>query len=380
VPFIEVRDLVKTFRPPGSVPVRAVDDVSVSADDGQMLVLLGESGSGKTTLLRCIAGLEQADVGEIRIGGRLVFSSKEHKNEPPRARQLGMVFQGYALWPHMTAGENVSYPLAVRGIRPRERTERAARYLELVGCTHLAGRYPHELSGGQQQRIALGRALAYEPALVLFDEPLSSLDAGLREELRLQIRDLKRQLKFTGVYVTHDQTEAFFLGDKIAILASGRLLQLGSPREVYSRPATPIVARFLGCTNVMKGIVTKQNGTWSFRTLETEGFDLSGAVWSGDPGAGTGIICARPDATLVLPVDGAPVPGRMYGAIDDRMDLAGQVEYVIRLKSGRNWRSRIGAGHDVLRAGAAVEVVVRPGQLFMYAIPTDAAAAIEYSQ
>jgi len=344
-----------------------VDHVSVSADEGEMLVLLGESGSGKTTLLRCIAGLEKADAGEIHIGGRLVFSSRTGKNEPTRSRQLGMIFQGYALWPHMTVQENVGYPLAVRKIPPSERGKRTNEYLDLVGCGHLAARYPHELSGGQQQRIALARALAYEPTLVLFDEPLSNLDAGLRDELRLQIRELKRRLKFTGVYVTHDQTEAFLLADKVAILARGRLLQTGSPKQVYSNPIRLEVARFLGCTNALEGEAAQDAGRWWLRSPELTDLDISQAVWPAPPEHGRVTICARPDATLITRAELSATAGRLCGELRDVVDLGGQVEYLIRLKSGRLWRSRVEATGDGLRIGDTVEIEIKTGNLFAYA-------------
>jgi iron(III) transport system ATP-binding protein len=331
-----------------------------------MLVLLGESGSGKTTLLRCIAGLEKPDAGDINLAGKVVFSSKTGKNEPTRARQLGMIFQSYALWPHMTVAANVGYPLTVRGVAPKERSARVANYLALAGCSHLGQRYPHELSGGQQQRIALARTLVYEPKIVLFDEPLSNLDAGLRDDLRLHIREVKRRLGLTGIYVTHDQAEAFFLADKVAIMANGRLLQIGLPREVYSHPGSLEVAQFLGCTNILEGMYTQVDGKWSIVAAERDPVEISSAVRLGVFNNASGTICARPDATLIGLSEGSPLPGRLSGEIRDVVDLGGQLEYVIRLKDGRLWRSRAVSSPEGLDPGKIVEVTVKDGHLFAF--------------
>ena len=210
--YIEIAGVSKRFsRRGGTVdtPVAALQSIGIGVEAGRMLALVGHSGSGKTTLLRCIAGLETPDEGTIRLGDRTVFSSQDGTNVPTEKRNLGLIFQSYALWPNMTAERNVAYPLRRRKVAEGEIRERVGRYLELVGCGQLGDRYPHELSGGQQQRIALARALVYEPEVVLFDEPLSNLDTSLREHLRAQIREIQRRVGFTGVYVTHDQGEAF---------------------------------------------------------------------------------------------------------------------------------------------------------------------------
>ncbi len=235
--------------------VRAVDDLSLSVDEGEMLVLVGPSGCGKTTCLRCIAGLEEPTAGTIRIGNRTVNAPSEGLFVAPERREIGMVFQSYAIWPHMTLFNNVAYPLRAIGVRRAEIQERVARVLKLVQLDHLADRYSSQISGGQQQRVALARSLIAEPELLLFDEPLSNLDAGLRLQMRIEIKELQNRLGFTAVYVTHDQTEAMAIADRIAIISGGVLQQIGSPRDIYDRPANAFVAGFMGTTNLIGGEV-----------------------------------------------------------------------------------------------------------------------------
>ena len=222
----------------------ALSDVHLHIDPGTFLVLLGPSGSGKTTLLRCQAGIERLTDGSIAIGGRVVAGPGVHL--PPERRRLAMVFQDYALWPHMTALRNVEFPLRQLKLSHAQARQQASSMLERVGLSHLAARYPNELSGGEQQRVALARALVGGVGLLLFDEPLSNLDADLREQLRLEISTLARDIGATSVYITHDQAEAFALADTIGVLCEGRLVQLGRPEELYLQPASPFVARFTG--------------------------------------------------------------------------------------------------------------------------------------
>ena len=244
---LQIESLVKRYD--ASSQVRAVDDVSLTVAPGEMLVLLGPSGCGKTTLLRCVAGLEQAQEGRIILEGRTVFDGAHGLNIPTHQRDIGMVFQNYSLWPHMSVRENVEYPLSARRTSREQRQARVHEMLEVVQCQHLADRIPAMLSGGQQQRIALARALASKPKIMLLDEPLSNLDALLRVELRAHLRAIHREVGFTGIYVTHDQVEAFNLGTRVAVMRSGRIEQLGSARDVFERPATDVVARFLGIRN-----------------------------------------------------------------------------------------------------------------------------------
>ncbi len=222
----------------------ALDDVSLRVTGGEVFFLLGPSGCGKTTLLRIVAGLEMADRGRILLGDRDVTRM------PARLREAVMVFQGYALWPHMSVEKNVGFGLDVRGVPSRERRAAVALALEQVKLSDLAGRKPGQLSGGQQQRVALARALVVKPRVLLLDEPLSNLDAGLRIEMRDEIRGLCREAGLTALYVTHDQHEAMAIADRIALMRDGRIEQVGSPREIYDRPASHFAARFMGDTNL----------------------------------------------------------------------------------------------------------------------------------
>ena len=238
-PAVVVQALTKRYG-----PVTALDDIGLSAGGGRFTVLLGPSGSGKTTLLRCIAGIERATAGRIRIGEAEVAAPGRHL--PPERRDLAMVFQDYALWPHMTVEQNVAYALRRRRLDGPAGRRRTQAMLERVGLGRLGGRYPSQLSGGEQQRVALARALVADPALLLFDEPLSNLDADLRERMRVEVATLVRELGPTAVYITHDQVEAFALADEVAVLERGRVVQVGTPESVYLHPATPFVARFTG--------------------------------------------------------------------------------------------------------------------------------------
>lgn len=229
--------------------VYAVNNVSLKIDSGKITSILGPSGCGKTTTLRIIAGLTFPDSGKVILG------EKDITWLPPEKRNMGMVFQNYALWPHMTVFENVAFPLRHKGLNENEIKERVREALESVRMYELRERYPYQLSGGQQQRVALARALAVYPEVILLDEPLSNLDAKLREEMRIEIRELQKKLKFTAVYVTHDQLEAFTISDKIAVMNEGKIVQVASPRELYHNPANSFVANFLGRVNMMDGEV-----------------------------------------------------------------------------------------------------------------------------
>jgi multiple sugar transport system ATP-binding protein len=244
---VALRRLTKDF--PGGV--RALDELDLTIADGELFALLGPSGCGKTTLLRTIAGLETATAGEVRIGDRVVTAL------PPGARDIAMVFQDYALFPHMTVLDNIAYPLRIRRRPERERTARAGEVGSQLGLAGLMTRRPAALSGGQQQRVALARAIACRPSVFLFDEPLSNLDARLRLEARTFLKRLQRELAVTTVFVTHDQAEALALADRIAVMEAGRVVQIGTPREVFGRPANTFVANFIGSTpmNLLPGLV-----------------------------------------------------------------------------------------------------------------------------
>lgn len=241
---VELKDLWKEFE---GVPV--VRGVDLAVSEGEFVALLGPSGCGKTTTLRMIAGFEVPTRGNILIRGRTVFG--DGRCTPPEQRDAGLVFQSYAVWPHMTVEANVGYPLKLRGVAPAERRVKALQMLDLVQLHGLGDRFPHQLSGGQQQRVALARALCKEPAVLLLDEPLSNLDAQLRKEMRIEIKTLQRRLGITIVYVTHDQEEALSMADRIAVMGRGVVHQLGTPEEVFERPADRFVAEFMGCTTFL---------------------------------------------------------------------------------------------------------------------------------
>src|SRR5437016_2651059 len=253
---LDVRDLHKQF----AIGRPAVDGVSFHVPAGEIVVLLGPSGCGKTTTLRCIAGLEHPTAGRVSIGGRLMSAPLDGVQVPPRLRNIGMVFQSYAVWPHMTVRQNVAYPLRHRR-EPRVEIERkTGDVLELVGLTEFAERPVVLLSGGQMQRVALARSLVYQPQLLLLDEPLSNLDAQLRLRLRDDLRRIIKQTGVTAVYVTHDQAEAVVLGDRIGVMRDGKLLQMASADEIYNRPADLFVARFTGASNLLAGRVLGLSG------------------------------------------------------------------------------------------------------------------------
>jgi multiple sugar transport system ATP-binding protein len=255
---LEVTDLRKQF----AIGRPAIDGVSFAVPAGEIVVLLGPSGCGKTTTLRCVAGLEHPTDGEIKIGGKVVSSPARGILVPPRARDLGMVFQSYAVWPHMTVRQNVVYPLKHRKIARREADGKVAEVLELVGLSEYADRPVVALSGGQMQRVALARSIVYRPQLLLLDEPLSNLDAKLRLRLRDDLRVILKQTGITALYVTHDQAEAVVLGDRIGVMRDGKLLQIGTPDEIYNRPADLFVANFTGATNELAGTLVARNGTF----------------------------------------------------------------------------------------------------------------------
>jgi iron(III) transport system ATP-binding protein len=247
--FIEIRNLVKRFK-----KVVAVNHIELEVNEGEMLTLLGPSGCGKTTTLRCIAGLERPEEGDIIIDGKSMISEGFVQ---PSKRGIGMVFQNYAVWPHMKVYKNIVYGLKLQRLPKESIKEKAGQVLELVGLSGLQDRYPAQLSGGQQQRVALARALVTNPKVLLLDEPLSNLDAKLREDLRFEIKALVRRMGITSVYVTHDQAEAMVISDRIAVMDSGNVVQIGTPQEIYEKPANRFVADFIGTMNFMSGEVVQ---------------------------------------------------------------------------------------------------------------------------
>src|SRR3954447_5236504 len=253
---LEVTDLRKQF----AIGRPALDGVSFAVPAGEIVVLLGPSGCGKTTTLRCVAGLEHPTSGEISIAGRVVSSPERGILVPPRSRDLGMVFQSYAVWPHMTVRQNVVYPLKHRNMTRAEARRKVDEVLALVGLSEYADRPVIALSGGQMQRVALARSIVYRPQLLLLDEPLSNLDAKLRLRLRDDLRGILKQTGMTALYVTHDQAEAVVLGDRIGVMRDGKLLQMDTPDEIYNRPADLFVANFTGAINELCGTLVERNG------------------------------------------------------------------------------------------------------------------------
>src|SRR5262249_46690642 len=279
--------------------VAAVQDLTLEIRHGELLSLLGPSGCGKTTTLRLIAGFLAPDAGEIWLGGRRL-SSPGHA-VPPEPRGVGMLFQSYAVWPHKTVGENVTYGLKFHGVPRAEWSRRLRDALAMVRLEGFADRYPGELSGGQQQRVALARALVVEPAILLLDEPLSNLDAHLREEMRFEIRRLHEASHITTVYVTHDQAEAMVTSHRTAVLNGGRIEQVGAPAEVYERPATAFVAAFIGRTNLLRGRIEADG-----RVACENGLELVTLSGSDHPRGGDVAVSIRPHAIALGPAASAP--------------------------------------------------------------------------
>jgi iron(III) transport system ATP-binding protein len=297
---ITIRGLSKRFG--GKSPTTAIDDLDLEIEPGEFLVLLGPSGCGKTTTLRCIAGLETAEEGHISFGETTVFDANADVNVPPNKRRIGMVFQSYALWPHMTVRKNIGYPLRARRMNRSEANGWIEEVAALVDCTELLDRYPAQLSGGQQQRVALSRGLVARPDVVLFDEPLSNLDARLRDLVRTEIHELHGRLEFTAVYVTHDQVEALALGDRLAIMRAGALEQLGTPEEIFEDPSTEYVAGFIGMANRL--LLERREDAWYHGDQSAAG-DLS---WLGANGSMLSLRSRTEDVELAPP-DTNPPPG-----------------------------------------------------------------------
>ena len=294
--FLEVRNLVKIFG-----KLTAVDNVSFKVEQGEVVTLLGPSGCGKTTTLRMVAGFEKPNAGEVEIAGRVVVATNRRINMPPEKRDIGMVFQSYAIWPHMTVFENVAFPLNVRRANRQEIKRRVEETLQLVGLANFSDRPAILLSGGQQQRVSLARALVYSPSILLLDEPLSNLDAKLREQMRIEIKRLQQQLGFTVLFVTHDQIEAMSLSTRLALMNQGRIEQIGAPQDVYEHPQTPFVEDFLGRILRFRGkIIEKRQG---FDIVEFDGLkNIQVRISESLDGADIGkrvLVAIRPEETQI---------------------------------------------------------------------------------
>ena len=315
-------------------PVKAAQDVTFEVPPGKLFTLLGPSGCGKTTTLRSIAGLETPVSGEIEVAGQPVYSSSRHVFVAPNKRNFGMVFQSYAIWPHMNVFENAAFPLRVRrsGLSRQKLRDKVMGVLGAVGLDHLADREATKLSGGQQQRLALARALVMAPQLLLLDEPLSNLDAKLRERMRFELKRIQRELGLTTIYVTHDQSEALALSHEIAVMNEGRIVQIGSPRDIYERPASRFVADFIGSTNFLDGrILAKDQGTgrWQAETqLGTFLVSSDATLSAGDRVA----VSVRPEDVEIL--DTAPAGDGhnvIKGVVDQKVFLGEFVDFKVKV-------------------------------------------------
>ncbi|MBZ7924268.1 ABC transporter ATP-binding protein [Ensifer adhaerens] len=331
--------------------VNVIPSLDLSVRKGEMVAFLGPSGCGKTTTLRIIAGLNNPSRGRIMVGGRDITRLPIHD------RDMGMVFQSYALFPHMNVSKNVQFGLQMRGMPAREAEKRAAEALEMVQLGHLAHRKPKELSGGQQQRVALARALVVEPSILLLDEPLSNLDAKLRDEMRVQIRTLQQQSGITAVFVTHDQVEALSMCDRVVVMRNGHIEQFGTPTEVYERPATAFVANFVGRTNRLKGMITAEG------TLAAAGQQLHSAA---KLAPGSVEVLVRPHRIHLQEANGTD--NKVQGSVSNITFVGDLVQYGVRVgdeefvveEATRRGRNALAAGDRVTLNWSAEDTLVYP--------------------
>ncbi|MFC9839697.1 ABC transporter ATP-binding protein [Rhodococcus sp. NPDC127530] len=361
---LTIRNLTKTFG-----PTTVLNDVSVTAGDGQILTLLGPSGCGKSTTLWSIAGLLRPDSGSVVVGDRTFFDNDRSIHLPPERRDCGVVFQSYAVWPHMTVRDNVGYPLRLRRFKPEAIRKRVDEVLELVDLSSQSERYPHELSGGQQQRVALARALAFPPELLLLDEPFSNLDAKLRERTRDWLWQLQRRIGVTTVFVTHDQDEALGMSDHIAVMSQGTIRQIGTPETIYNNPTDLFVADFVGTSNLVEGTVLgRERGAL---IVKVDGLDQPITVQS-DIESDSVVIAIRPES-LDLVMDGhAPPAGRdsVSGPVLERSYHGSHYRYLIGIGTqSLSVQSRI-------RTDASHARIVLPREDFQVFGPRDSFASV----
>ena len=338
---VELRGLTKKYG-----PLAVVDDVSLTIEHGSLVCLLGPSGCGKTTTLRLIAGFVEPTLGEIRVGERVV--STPQKSLPPERRNMSMIFQSYALWPHMTVTENIIYGLKIRKTDSDTIKRKLDAILTTTRLGPLADRYPGELSGGQQQRVALARALIVEPETLLLDEPLSNLDANLREEMRFEIRRLHDEYRYTTVYVTHDQVEAMTTSDVICVMNAGRIEQAGSPTEIYDRPRSEFVARFIGMSNVIKGKALDGN------TISIAGTPLRVTGGPLSPGSETA-VSVRQHQIQLMPKEPGVKDNVVAAKVVRQVFLGSNRDYMVEVADGTQLRVVTSAAEDIA-AGSAVWV------------------------
>jgi iron(III) transport system ATP-binding protein len=335
--MFSIENLRKAFVAPGSAVVHAVDGISLSIESGKLITLLGPSGCGKTTTLRCLAGLERPESGRIVIGNKTMFDSDAGIFVPASDRGIGMVFQSYAIWPHMTVFENVAFPLRVARDRRYSAAEVKAKVgqaLDMVRMSGFESRRATQLSGGQQQRLAFARGLVREPEILLLDEPLSNLDAKLREQMRVELKRLQKNLGITTVYVTHDQSEALALSDEIAVFNAGKIIQRGTPQDIYRHPESPFVADFIGSANFLSGKVKDAAEADRIALIETA-HGLFRCVFAQALGPGQAVLVSARPEDLVLsekqPEDGLNV---LAGKITHRVFLGEVVDYLVETADG----------------------------------------------
>lgn len=344
-----VRNLYKSFST-GLGAVKAVDHVEFEVPKGSFFSLLGPSGCGKTTTLRCIAGLERPEEGEIELEGMMVFSSHNGLFMPPHRRSIGMVFQSYAIWPHMNVFDNVAFPLRIGQKRSKKETaERVDKALALVHLADLKERPATNLSGGQQQRLALARAVVREPRLLLLDEPLSNLDAKLRDEMRGELKRVQRTLGLTTVYVTHDQTEALSMSDTVAVMSEGEIIQIGEPKRIYEHPANTFVADFIGAANLIPGTLAAREAGGSLCVVETPHGRLPCPISDKIRAGARVFLSVKPEDIQIAdrPVEG--LSPAWAGKVDQISFLGGFVDY------------RISVGDLTLRARVHPSIFFRQG-------------------
>jgi iron(III) transport system ATP-binding protein len=322
---VELRALTKRYG-----KAVAVDGIDLTIEHGLMVCLLGPSGCGKTTTLRLIAGFIEPDAGEIRVGERVC--SAPGKTLPPERRNMSMIFQSYALWPHMTVTENVAYGLQLRRMDKAAIAEKVQGILRVAKLDMLAQRYPGELSGGQQQRVALARALVVEPETLLLDEPLSNLDANLREEMRFELRRLHDAYRYTTVYVTHDQAEAMTTADRIVVMNHGRIEQAGTPEDIYQRPSSVFVARFIGGTNILNGRARDA------AHIDLDGLTLRCGQGALEPGADAALSIRLHEARLLDKAPAAGTENVTTGTVARQVFLGSSRDYLVELPQGRQLR------------------------------------------
>lgn len=327
--MIEVEHLSLTYHSAKQTHL-AVNDVSFTVQKGQFYTLLGPSGCGKTTTLRCVAGLERPDLGEIRVDGAAVSSSDKDLWVPPNRRSIGMVFQSYAIWPHMSVFENVAFPLRYgqKRVPSAEIRQRVQKALDMVQLGHLMDRAAPHLSGGQQQRLALARAFVMEPTVLLLDEPLSNLDAKLREEMRVELRRLVKSLGMTTIFVTHEQIEALTLSDVIAVMKDGKIAQEGTPLDIYRKPANAFVADFIGKSNLVPGTVTANPSADGTIRVDCALGLLSCAAPAGTSGAI--VVAIRPEHLELAP-SGGPDENTLQGTLEAAAFVGNMTDCIVRV-------------------------------------------------